>query len=172
MISSEGNNQSPKEANKISVMQYVFSIAVVIAVCVVIISFIGTAHSNMKNKLASEIRLHVETIVNLVEVNVALKFELDTLNQTISDRAPDEILIDDISRYIHSEFPIIPDVLYNEIAIQIATLSRQESVSPELVVGVIQVESSFNPMAISSKNARGLMQVMQKWAKHFNLNKV
>jgi len=62
--------------------------------------------------------------------------------------------------------------LYNEIALQIATISQKENVSPELVVGITQVESSFNPMAISSKNARGLMQVMPMWVKHFKLNKV
>ena len=37
--------------------------------------------------------------------------------------------------------------------------------SPELIVGMIQVESSFNPMAVSSKHARGLMQVMPEWIK-------
>jgi soluble lytic murein transglycosylase-like protein len=40
------------------------------------------------------------------------------------------------------------------------------------VVGIMQVESAFNPMAISNKNARGLMQVMPEWVKYFELNKV
>jgi len=167
----EDINQS-KESSKISVMSYVISIAGVIAVCVAVICMIGLSHSNNIEMHNSEIAMYKATIVNLVEVNGSLNLELDALKQTIVDRAPDEILIDDIARYIHSNFPIVPDILYNEIAVQISILSRQESISPELIVGVVQVESSFNPMAISSKNARGLMQVMPMWAKHFNLNKV
>ena len=37
--------------------------------------------------------------------------------------------------------------------------------APELVMGVIQVESSFNRFAVSEVGARGLMQVMPFWIK-------
>lgn len=41
-----------------------------------------------------------------------------------------------------------------------ATRARLE---PEMVLSIIQVESNFNPYAISSAGARGLMQVMPFW---------
>lgn len=37
--------------------------------------------------------------------------------------------------------------------------------SPEVVLGLIQIESSFNPYAISRSGAQGLMQVMSFWKK-------
>lgn len=43
-----------------------------------------------------------------------------------------------------------------------ATRARLE---PELVLAVIHVESNFNPFAISTAGARGLMQVMPFWLK-------
>ncbi len=43
--------------------------------------------------------------------------------------------------------------------------STKQGLTPELVMGVIQVESSFNREAISSVGARGLMQLMPFWIK-------
>lgn len=84
----------------------------------------------------------------------------------------DDLLKRDIFLYIDKKFQLIPRTVALDIAEQILTVSKEADVSPELIVGIIQVESSFNPMAISSKNARGLMQVMPEWAKKFNLKKV
>ena len=44
------------------------------------------------------------------------------------------------------------------------------NVSPQLVMAVIQVESSFNPVARSSKGACGLMQITPLVWKHYNPN--
>ena len=43
--------------------------------------------------------------------------------------------------------------------------SVKQGLKPELVMGVIQVESSFNREAISNVGARGLMQLMPFWIK-------
>lgn len=42
-------------------------------------------------------------------------------------------------------------------------------VNPELVVAIISVESAFDPLAVSPKGARGLMQVMPATARRFGI---
>ncbi|HHX14267.1 MAG TPA: lytic transglycosylase domain-containing protein [Clostridiales bacterium] len=46
----------------------------------------------------------------------------------------------------------------------IAAASAEEELDPFLVAAVIKTESSFDPEAISSRNARGLMQVIPETA--------
>lgn len=45
-------------------------------------------------------------------------------------------------------------------------------VSPTLIRAVIQVESDFNPSVVSSKGARGLMQLMPATARRFGVTEV
>lgn len=47
--------------------------------------------------------------------------------------------------------------------------ARQYELSPELVDSVIQVESNYNPNAISPKGAQGLMQLMPATARRFGV---
>ena len=166
------------EANKKSKNFWIVIIGISCYALATIITFVCTSgyyisEINKKESNNTTIIQNKDTLIDAKNQEVtALTTELEECKQSIYESEPNEQLIHDIAQYIHSNFPIIPKVLYNEIAMQIATLSRQENVPPELIVGITQVESSFNPMAISSKNARGLMQVMPAWAKHFKLNKV
>ena len=41
--------------------------------------------------------------------------------------------------------------------------AKKHEVNPMLLVSIIQVESSWNPKAVSNKGACGLMQVIPKW---------
>jgi len=50
----------------------------------------------------------------------------------------------------------------------ILTASEKYKLDPALVKAVIHAESNFNPLAISSKGARGLMQLMPETAARYN----
>jgi soluble lytic murein transglycosylase-like protein len=56
-----------------------------------------------------------------------------------------------------------------ETRIQILRTAHQEAtragLPPEMVLAVIDIESAFNPYAVSSAGAQGLMQVMPFWRK-------
>ena len=55
------------------------------------------------------------------------------------------------------------------LGVQILQIAHQEAkhagLPPEMVLAVIDVESAFNPFAVSSAGAQGLMQVMPFWRK-------
>jgi soluble lytic murein transglycosylase-like protein len=51
----------------------------------------------------------------------------------------------------------------------IAEHARREQVAADLVRAVIQVESAFNPIAVSSKGAMGLMQLMPATARELGV---
>lgn len=60
--------------------------------------------------------------------------------------------------------PLVPDSGERlRILRQVHREARRADITPELVLAVIEVESSFNRFAISSAGARGLMQVMPFW---------
>jgi soluble lytic murein transglycosylase-like protein len=52
----------------------------------------------------------------------------------------------------------------------VETTARKYDVDPLLVHSVIQVESSYNPYAISPKGAQGLMQLMPGTARRFGVD--
>jgi hypothetical protein len=54
----------------------------------------------------------------------------------------------------------------------IAASALTHGVAAELVASVIAVESNFNPNAVSTKSARGLMQLMPKTAARFGVKNV
>lgn len=56
-----------------------------------------------------------------------------------------------------------------DIAKMVATAAKANNVDPLLVHSVIQVESNYNPYAVSSSGARGLMQLMPGTAKELGV---
>lgn len=52
---------------------------------------------------------------------------------------------------------------------EVEHIARQHDVSPHLVSALMEVESGFNPEALSPKGAQGLMQLMPLIAKHYRV---
>ncbi len=60
----------------------------------------------------------------------------------------------------------IPDrVAREELLVTVHYEAKRAGLDPQLVLGLIQVESAFRKYAVSSVGARGYMQVMPFWAK-------
>lgn len=82
---------------------------------------------------------------------------------TFNDRFDAEVWLMDMSRRLETK---VPDVKYRvDLLKHVHYEARRAGLTPELVLAVIEVESNFNPFAISSAGARGLMQVMPFWLK-------
>ena len=136
-----------------------------------------STEAKLKQNIVNEKSLvdQYRTLIEKEQNNVKTKSgELDKLKAQISGiKDKDDLLKRDIQMYIDTTHPKVPDVVAKEIAKQIVNLSRKYKVSPELVLGIIKIESAFNPMAVGPKtkygNARGLMQVMPEWSKKLGL---
>ncbi len=60
-----------------------------------------------------------------------------------------------------------PSLTVNEL---VANIARRHEVEPSLVDSVIRVESNYNPNAVSSAGAMGLMQLIPSTARRFGVN--
>lgn len=84
-------------------------------------------------------------------------------NDSFVDRFDAEVWLLDMSRRLSKK---MPDVAYRIALLkQVHYEASRAGLPPELVLALIEVESNFNPYAISSAGARGLMQVMPFWLK-------
>lgn len=82
---------------------------------------------------------------------------------SFSDRYDAEVWLLDMSRRLEKR---VPDTKFRlELLRHVHYEATRAGLSPELVLAVIDIESAFNPYAISSAGARGLMQVMPFWLK-------
>ena len=69
----------------------------------------------------------------------------------------------------HHDWPLdkkIPDrVSRDEFLLTVHYEAKRAGLDPQLVLGLIQIESAFRKYAVSSAGARGFMQVMPFWTK-------
>lgn len=121
----------------------------------------------------------------LVNYNQTLKAEMEIIKQIVKSKEverngfkgdceteADSILRKDMEIYIKKRYTKTPRIIAKEISKQIILFSRQYKLSPELILGIIEVESMFNPRLESSAGARGLMQVMTEWVPKLGLKSV
>jgi soluble lytic murein transglycosylase-like protein len=62
----------------------------------------------------------------------------------------------------------VPEAPYGELVYDMAA---RYAVNPYLVTALIEVESAFNPRAVSRKGARGLMQLLPETGRRFGIQK-
>jgi soluble lytic murein transglycosylase-like protein len=83
--------------------------------------------------------------------------------ESFADRFEAEVWLTDMSRRLSRR---VPDSNYRiELLKAVHREATRVGLTPELVLAVIDIESGFNPYAISSAGAQGLMQVMPFWLK-------
>ena len=98
-----------------------------------------------------------------IKKNIAVKKLLEAQTQIDElKKYPHHMIIkkrDKISHYVKNKYKKVPNVVVEKIADEMITLSGKEEVPIPILIGIISVESSFNPSSASKKLARGLMQV-------------
>lgn len=78
--------------------------------------------------------------------------------------------INRLKNYIATNYRHVPKEVANVIATEIYNLSVKNGINYNLIVGMVSVESSFNPYAESKVKARGLMQVRYGvWKKYLKI---
>lgn len=98
---------------------------------------------------------------------------IDTDPQNLMQNRIDStnILTDALQNALKTNAANAPDrssrVNFNDIVIQAA---QNHGVDPKLVHAIISAESNYNPLAISSKGAQGLMQLMPATAKELGVS--
>lgn len=124
-----------------------------------------------RHSLASGIIIFLLLVAFLFFIDYTLKerahnqHQIEKLNAQIDylreKSIPDsEKHIRDIVAFIQHKYRRIPVEMAYLIATHINRWSIENNLNPAVVVGIIDVESDFNPLAVSSKGARGLMQII------------
>jgi len=67
---------------------------------------------------------------------------------------------------LFEESQAVPGTPFGELIFEAA---RRHALNPQVVAAVVRAESAFNPLAVSIKGARGLMQLMPATALRFGL---
>jgi soluble lytic murein transglycosylase-like protein len=82
---------------------------------------------------------------------------------TFASQAEGALWLADMSRRLEKQIP--DDISRQDFLVTVQYEATRAGLDPQLVLGVIQVESKFRKYAVSKAGARGYMQVMPFWIK-------
>jgi len=104
-----------------------------------------------------------------------MNYEIDTLNKEIEIYDKTAQLFNDeerlLFRYITTRYTNTPKEVARIIAKEVVRLAKENELKIELLTGIIEVESNFNPYSLSKSGAVGLMQIMPEiWTGELQLN--
>jgi hypothetical protein len=109
-------------------------------------------------------------VSRLVDRTVVLTEELEICRKQTKE--PRQKNREDLIKYIQMRHSMVPVEIAVLVANQLDGRCQEYGADFALMVGIMEVESAFNPFAISKVKARGLMQVLPKvWRDHFKVEK-
>ncbi len=116
-------------------------------------------------------------LIELNEIYVENKNELTTLRKDLEESRSSHTIKDiKLTNYDFMEYKInafsTRYPVYSNIVDSVYTKSIEYDFKPELVLSIIQVESNFDPKAISYRGAYGLMQInLAVWDEELKIDK-
>lgn len=127
--------------------------ALLLGVCLLLQAWLAQAGAQLDEPLSNSVRSMMQKSISDTAVpRLVFSSELEgrmwlqDMSQRLKQRMPDQAVREDFLRTVHYE-------------------ATRAGLDPQLVLGLIQVESGFKKYAVSSVGARGFMQVMPFWVR-------
>ncbi len=135
----------------------------------VLLVVIFAFYANMKFMEIEDLKLQNQSLKNQIVAAESemkgLKADIQSLQDAIAkaevQNAKDTEAM--ICNYITTHYKRTPATVAKEISKHVMLASKEKQIAAPLILGIMQVESGFDPYAVSKVDARGLMQVMPEW---------
>lgn len=154
---------------KLVFVLYTLSFMTLITIASILIGIYCGVKTDMAEKAAKADGEELHSIILSLEKNIgdlegekaALKEDIERIMSETDN--PSKRRAQDLERYIRDRYPDVPAELAEIIAVKTDRLCADKDMPFVLIVGLMEVESRFNPFAESTVGARGLLQVMPEY---------
>lgn len=169
---------------KRKIILLVFGFMIMYAGMIVLFAKLYLHNNNLERLLTDKVAESIARHIEIADLKGALETSKQISSIALAEVAVmktrmsnlkngDDLMIRDIELYILTRFRRVPKVVARTLATSIVAACKEQDVSPEVVMGIIEIESQFNPMARNEKSgAIGAMQVMPEWHKKLGLKSV